>query len=79
MATGVLDVGTDLGSGAPVTPDDDVAKILLVDDRPENLMALEAILSGLGHELVTAQSGEEALKRLLDRQEPGWRGATKSR
>jgi CheY-like chemotaxis protein len=41
------------------------AKILLVDDRQENLLALEAILSGLGHELVKASSGEEALKRLL--------------
>jgi two-component sensor histidine kinase len=42
------------------------ANILLVDDRPENLMALEATLSDLGQTLVTAQSGREALKRLLD-------------
>ena len=41
------------------------AKILLVDDRPENLLALEAILSSLNQELVRADSGEEALKRLL--------------
>jgi CheY-like chemotaxis protein len=41
------------------------AKILLVDDREENRLALEAILSSLGHELVYASSGEEALRRLL--------------
>jgi signal transduction histidine kinase len=40
-------------------------KILLVDDRPENLIALEAILEPLGQILVTAQSGEAALKCVL--------------
>jgi PAS domain S-box-containing protein len=40
-------------------------KLLLVDDRPENLLALEAILEPLGQELVRASSGEEALRRLL--------------
>ena len=39
--------------------------ILLVDDLPANLLALEAILEGLGHNLVRANSGDEALKRLL--------------
>ena len=45
--------------------DEAPATILLVDDRPENLLALEAILGGLGHHLLRATSGEEALKRLL--------------
>ncbi|MBW4515840.1 MAG: response regulator [Timaviella obliquedivisa GSE-PSE-MK23-08B] len=42
------------------------ANILLVDDRVENLIALEAILSRLGQNLVTARSGEEALRCLLN-------------
>jgi two-component system, sensor histidine kinase and response regulator len=42
------------------------ARILLVDDHAENLLALEAILSGLGQPLVKAQSGREALRHLLD-------------
>jgi CheY-like chemotaxis protein len=41
------------------------AKILLVDDRTENLVALEAILSSLGQTLVPARSGEAALQALL--------------
>jgi PAS domain S-box-containing protein len=43
------------------------ASILMVDDRPENLIALEAILEPLGHELVRASSGEEALRQILRR------------
>jgi CheY-like chemotaxis protein len=41
------------------------ARILLVDDRPDNLLALEAILASLGQTLVRASSGEDALKALL--------------
>jgi PAS domain S-box-containing protein len=41
------------------------ANILLVDDRRENLVALEAILEPLGENLILAQSGEEALRQLL--------------
>lgn len=39
--------------------------ILLVDDHEENLVALEAILEGLGQNLVKARSGKEALKHVL--------------
>jgi len=40
-------------------------RILLVDDRAENLTALEAILSSLDQELVPVRSGDAALKALL--------------
>src|SRR5437868_12876120 len=39
--------------------------VLLVDDQPANLLALEAILADLGVHLVKAHSGEEALRNLL--------------
>lgn len=39
--------------------------ILLVDDTPANLLALEAVLAPLGHRLVRATSGEEALRHML--------------
>jgi hypothetical protein len=40
--------------------------VLLVDDHPENLLALEAILGNLGENLVRAYSGKEALRCLLN-------------
>lgn len=57
--------------------------VLLVDDRPENLLSLEELLSGQGYELVRASSGNEALRLtlkqdfalvLLDVQMPGMDG-----
>jgi CheY-like chemotaxis protein len=55
----------------PVSPPDATAayrgpvEILLVDDRKENLLALEAILEPLNQKLVRAHSGDEALRKLL--------------
>ncbi len=50
-------------------PDEDLASepvnILLVDDQPEGLLALEAVLEDLGQNLVKASTGAEALRRLL--------------
>src|SRR5262245_17924771 len=43
-----------------------MANLLLVDDQPANLVALRAILDDLGHDLVEARSGEDALQRLVD-------------
>ena len=46
-------------------PAEQSVNILLVDDRSENLLALEAMLEPLGQNLVRARSGDEALKCLL--------------
>ena len=42
------------------------ASILIVDDVPANLMAMEAVLQPLGQRVVSARSGHEALRALLD-------------
>src|SRR5436190_3640227 len=44
------------------------ASVLLVDDEPDNLVALTAVLEPLDRELVQASSGEQALKLLLQRE-----------
>jgi PAS domain S-box-containing protein len=56
-----------IGGGAhPIEADAPAARILMVDDHPPNLIALDAILDPLGQELLHAHSGEEALRQLLD-------------
>ena len=63
-----LEPGAALSGGDPRPEGGGVAgrvSILLVDDQPANLLALEAMLQGLGQNLVMAASGREALKWLL--------------
>lgn len=53
------------GGAAGVAPASGAARALLVDDRQENLTALEALLQGLPVTPVSVTSGEAALKQLL--------------
>src|SRR5918992_771499 len=45
---------------------DSKARILIVDDRPDKLLALEAVLEDLGENIVRAYSGREALRHVLN-------------
>ena len=65
--TGVRSVPNGEGAMAHAPVATEVVDILIVDDRAENLLALEAILEPLHQHLVRASSGEEALRRLLER------------
>ncbi|MFF2920800.1 response regulator [Streptomyces celluloflavus] len=51
-------------AGEPNSPC--LPKVLVVDDQPENLLAMTAVLDGLDQEIVAVSSGREALKALLD-------------
>jgi signal transduction histidine kinase/DNA-binding response OmpR family regulator len=42
------------------------ASILIVDDKPDKLLALEAVLEDLGQRIVCADSGRDALRHLLN-------------
>lgn len=44
------------------------ASVLVVDDTPANLVALEALIRPLGHEVVTAQSGAQAIELVSKRE-----------
>ncbi len=50
-----------------VAPAGERAGVLIVDDTPAKLVALGAIVSGMELEIVTATSGEQALRQLLKR------------
>lgn len=50
----------------PVAAHGSMPKVLIVDDQPDNLLAMTATLAGLDQELVAVSSGREALKALLD-------------
>lgn len=61
----------------------DNVNILIVDDKPQNIIAMEAVLKSAQYNLISAKSGEEALKKalmydfaviLLDVQMPGLNG-----
>jgi len=52
---------------SPAGPRKNQPRVLLVDDSAENLVSLEAALEGLEAELVSARSGMDALRHLLDR------------
>jgi len=49
----------------PMAQGPGIARVLIVDDRADNLLALRAVLEPLGLDLVEADSGEEALRHLL--------------
>ena len=46
-------------------PQSELVNILIVDDEPNNLTVLEAVLDDPGYRLVRAASGEQALAALM--------------
>lgn len=58
--------GSHITETIPCVGQDGKVNILLVDDRPDKLLALEAVLSDLGQNLYKARSGKEALRFLLE-------------
>jgi signal transduction histidine kinase len=51
------------------TMDEHTVKILIVDDKKENLLSLQVILADFGYQCVEASSGKDALRILLKNQD----------
>lgn len=58
-------VSADAGSGSSPT-DDARVNILIVDDEPRNLTVLETVLDDPGYRVLRAESGEQALRALME-------------
>jgi PAS domain S-box-containing protein len=54
--------------GHPLSADYKI-RLLLVDDNPDNLISLEAMLHGITDEMMLARSGREALRHVLEHQD----------
>jgi CheY-like chemotaxis protein len=65
VASCVLGSGIDPFVRGETAMSDERANILIVDDRPEQLFVLRTVLEDLGQNIITATSGEMALKRVL--------------
>lgn len=61
-----MSANPELVSGDAVALDDGRANILIVDDRPDKLLVFKTILEDLDQNIITLQSGEDALRWLLD-------------
>jgi PAS domain S-box-containing protein len=60
-----VEVEAEASAGEDLEPSAERVNILIVDDHPETLLAMESLLADLGQNLVTADSGRSALRHLL--------------
>ena len=61
-----MGMGNTLQAAGTAINDSDRASILIVDDRPDKLLVFRTILEELGQNIISLQSGEEALRWLLE-------------
>jgi signal transduction histidine kinase len=67
MSTGSKRQGIKMSADPNRVAEDDRTDILIVDDRPDKLLVYQTLLDELGQRMFTAESGERALKQILER------------